>query len=855
MMIMKRQLLAAFLMCVFISMYSQTSVDTALPLQEGYNSYTFENSTSSNSVYYVYTAPAEQGKLLTIELSNPSTSARLSEDGTYNTTISGITTSNSSTFPIKSGQTVYLVISAYNVTTVEFTATLTDADVEKGASCDDPIVVTGEEGEFFVPSYYSPSTYTNNPTYISYTCPEDGLLEMTFSSYISSLLVSESCDGTPESLTTSSLNGKYIAKYSVEAGKTYIVKLSTYSPLMATFLLTHPTVGTSCDMPYEAVTTGNILPKDAGTYWYQFTSAEAGFMIISSEFSLAGGNISIYKSCYDYSPYASIDGYFAIRCEVNANETYLICIEKTESTATDETFDITVEPAQAGDSMGNPIVITDGEYNTPQYNGIYYYSITIPEGNNCFLIVDATATELLSSSTQVALYDINNPYSPLAQGQDYIKNEVSGGNTYLIAWTCNEGINNFPFVVSYEVIEQGDVCSNPLNAVAGENILQTGSKKYYQYTATLNGWLLIDTDITINVSFPESCSPYSGMRNAVKTGTVTKTEVVAGNTYIIQFENIEYETTFFLSEEEYQAGESCETAIDVETGVIELPQSILNRWYKYTATRDGKIVISSDIVYEQSSDYRYSSMVYVKEDNCSNYATAIIKTGESGSVFNGQFIVAEGDVLYINVVTLTAQSEKSLSIEMFDLQPGESCATPIVIEEEGSIIFPESSRSVPVWYSVELGAGDFSVSSSSYISLSLYDSCDAVSYLAMSNYIYDYETYIGTYLLSYTVPEGAEGVYILKLDYSYANTEATITIPGINNAVKSITTENAVKVQGNTVTIIPQNSTRTNVQIFDMTGKMIEARAIYGTTTFNIAQRGIYIVKINNEVKKIAINR
>lgn len=68
MMIMKRQLLSAFLMCVFISMYSQTSVDTALPLQEGYNSYTFEDSGSSNSVYYVYTAPAEQGKLLTIEL-------------------------------------------------------------------------------------------------------------------------------------------------------------------------------------------------------------------------------------------------------------------------------------------------------------------------------------------------------------------------------------------------------------------------------------------------------------------------------------------------------------------------------------------------------------------------------------------------------------------------------------------------------------------------------------------------------------------------------------------------------------------------------------------------------------------
>ena len=53
MVIMKRLLLSTFLMCLFFSIYSQTSVDTALPLQEGYNSYTFEDSASSNSVYYV----------------------------------------------------------------------------------------------------------------------------------------------------------------------------------------------------------------------------------------------------------------------------------------------------------------------------------------------------------------------------------------------------------------------------------------------------------------------------------------------------------------------------------------------------------------------------------------------------------------------------------------------------------------------------------------------------------------------------------------------------------------------------------------------------------------------------------
>lgn len=854
MMVMKRLLLSTFLMCLFFSIYSQTTVDTALPLQEGYNSYTFESGTSYNSVYYIYTAPEGQGKLLTVEKTDVSSSIMLSEDGTYNTTINGIISSNTSIYPINGGQTVYLTLTTSS-TTVEFNVTLADADVDKGASCDDPVIAPDSGAEFFVPSYYDTSTYTNNPTYISYTSSEEGLLEMTFGGYPSSLLIGEGCDGVQETLTAAPTNGKYTAKYTVEAGKTYIVELKSYSPMMASFLLTHPTIGSSCDMPFDAVDTDNVLPKEAGTYWYQYTTTEAGFMIVSSDYSLAGGSLNIYQTCYDYSPYASINGYFAIRCEVSANTTYLLCIEKTETTATDESFDITVEPAQPGDSKENPIVITEGTYNTPQYNGTYYYSITVPEGDPRFLIVDATAAEILSSSTQVALYDANNPYSPMQQGQNYIKNEVNGGSTYIIAWTCNEGINGFPFAVSYETIEQGDICSNPLDAVAGENNLQAGSEKYYQYTATLNGWLMIDTDITINVSFPENCSAYSGTHNAVKTGTVTKTEVVAGNTYIIKFENIEYATTFFLSEEEYQEGESCETATEVEAGVINLPKAVLNTWYKYTATSECKIIVSSDITYEQSADYRYQSKVIVKEGDCSDYGTNITKSNESGTIFNGQFIVTAGEVLYINVVTLSAQDNKTLTIEEKELEPGESCSNPIVIDEEGEIIFPESSRSMPVWYSVELGAGDFSVSSNNYISLSLYDSCDATSYLATSNYIYDYETYIGTYELTYTVPEGEEGIYILKLEQSYANTSAIIVIPGINNAIKGITTQNTVKVQGNVVTITPENNARTHVEIYDITGKKIAAKAIYGTTSFSIGQRGIYIVKINNDVKKIAISR
>lgn len=845
---MKRLLLLAFLSCVCLTaIQAQTTIDTALPLVEGGNAFTFENSTGENTVYYVYSAPADQGKLLTIETTGYSTSIMVSEDGTRNTSINGFYSGNLRIFPIKKAQTVYITASTTDTET-NFTASLADADVEGGATCEDAIPATKEQ--FFVPCYYDSKTYQTNSTFISYNSTEDGLLEMTFGGYLAKATIREGgCEGTENSLTATSSSGSYITKYAVEAGKSYIVEIASYSPFMASFDLTHPVLGGSCDYAFTATATDNVLPKETGKYWYQYTTAEAGFMKITSDYSLAGGSISIYRTCNDYSAYATIDGYFAIRCEVYANTTYFICIEKTEATASDETFNIAVESLQEGDSFDNPIEITEGSYTVSQFDGTYYYKITVPEGDNRFLIVDATGANLESSSTKVNLYNSNSRYTSLAEGQDYIKAEVTGGTTYIIKWTCNEGMNGFSFTVSYEMINQGDVCSNPLEAQIGTNDLASGNVKYYQYTATQTGWLTIDTDITITVTFPQDCYERS-FYDATKATTITKVEVTAQKTYFIKFSNIEDNTTFILAEEEYQEGEACEMAIVVEAGEISLPESVFNRWYQYTATQDGMLTVSSDITYEQSSDYRKSSMVSVKTDNCSNYANNIIKSSSAGSTFLGQFVVSEGDIIYINVTTLSVQTDRSLIISLRDLEAGESCSTPLPLAE-GEFTFPEATRDMPVWYSITLKEGDFSVTSSSYIDCALYDNCETSSALATSSYSYNYESYTGCYALNYNVT--TEGTYLLKLQSSYANTIATIAGTGIVDALKKVSNTNLVRVEGNKIIVNP-NAQRTNVAIYDITGKTIQSRNIYTTTTFT-AERGIYIVKVNDQVIKVAIGR
>lgn len=848
---MKKLIFLTFLQFCLCSLFAQTDVSTALDLQVGTNSYDLTGQSGYVTLYYKYTAPAESGQLLTFTtVKGEGLSYVMSEDGTYNKMIYGINSATGSIVPVKAGQTVYLILNTRGGSEISFDMKAENAIVEGGQTKEEAIDVTGQSN-FFIPSNYSTETYSS-VTYLKYECSEEGVLEMTFTGSLSGLSVCEENSSEETSVSLSYVSGTVVGKTEVEAGKVYIIKIkASTSPLIGNFVITHPTIGTSSDMPFTGKAEGNELPAEIGEYWYSYVAEDNGFVMLSSDSYLYGGTVSVYNANSMYSPIASVDGCFLLRFNAVKGNTYLICIEKNEATGSPDLFDMTLVPAGEGDSFNNPKAIELGENTLPQYNGQYYYSITIPgeAGTPKFLNISSEA-DFLSSATNVAVYDQNNMYSSLASGTKDVKVEVSAGNTYIICWNLNEDINGFKYNVSVEDIAQGDVYyGNPIPAVVGKNDLKSGSDKYYKYTATLNGWLVISpSDPAVKVQFPMSSGPYPSYRTAVQDGFSIKTEIVKGTEYVIQFSDVTADGTFDLEEVAYGEGESKETAIVVEGSSADVPKSAQTTWYRYVAPADGMLEISSDINYEQNASYQ-SSTVRVMRDGDS-YPVDITKPSTVGITFFGKFGASKDEVFYVQVVTLSAQEGKTVTFNLRDYEPGELSGNPIELVV-GENQLKEASRLNPVWYYADLAEGDLKITAdaNNYYYMTLYSADDLNNPLAVSGYVYD-ENYNGSYGLTYTVE--TPGKYIMKLEQTNPGGALVTMSANIATGISAtgLDAEN-VTVGSGCITVTP-SAAGANVSVYDLSGKMVKSAYVKGQTTFNV-EKGLYIVRVNNKAIKVVV--
>lgn len=847
---MKKLILLTFLQFCLCSLFAQTDVSTALDLQVGTNSYNLTGQSGYVTLYYKYTAPAESGQLLTFTtVKGEGLSYVMSEDGTYNKMIYGINSATGSIVPVKAGQTVYLILNTRGGSEISFDMKAENAIVEGGQTKEEAIDVTGQSN-FFIPSNYSTET-DSSVTYLKYECSEEGVLEMTFTGSLSGLSVCEENSSEETSVSLSYVSGTVVGKTEVEAGKVYIIKIkASTSPLIGNFVITHPTLGSSSDYPFEGKAEGNELPAEIGEYWYSYVAEDNGFVMLSSDSYLYGGTVSVYNANSMYSPIASVDGCFLLRFNAVKGNTYLICIEKNEATGSPDLFDMTLVPAGEGDSFNNPKAIELGENTLPQYNGQYYYSITIPgeAGTPKFLNISSEA-DFLSSATNVAVYDQNNMYSSLASGTKDVKVEVSAGNTYIICWNLNEDINGFKYNVSVEDIAQGDVYGNPIPAVVGTNDLKSGSDKYYKYTATLNGWLVISpSDPAVKVQFPMSSGPYPSYRTAVQDGSSIKTEIVKGTEYVIQFSDVTADGTFDLEEVAYGEGESKETAIVVEGSSADVPKSAQTTWYRYVAPADGMLEISSDINYEQNASYQ-SSTVRVMRDGDS-YPVDITKPSTVGITFFGKFGASKDEVFYVQVVTLSAQEGKTVTFNLRDYEPGELSDNPIELVV-GENQLKEASRLNPVWYYADLAEGDLKITAdaNNYYYMTLYSADDLNNPLAVSGYVYD-ENYNGSYNLTYTVE--TPGKYIMKLEQTNPGGALVTMSANIATGISAtgLDAEN-VTVGSGCITVTP-SAAGANVSVYDLSGKMVKSAYVKGQTTFNV-EKGLYIVRVNNKAIKVVV--
>lgn len=764
---MKRLVLFSLMQLFAFSMFAQT-LENPLELPIG------EVSVESESTYFKYTAPEDKNVFLQVTTPGWSISATVSEDGSDETMIDGASYNGSTLYPIDKGQTVMVFVYTWQGAGTLTTAVIENTTVGGGLTCDD--AVQGTQEPFFIPAPFDWENSKTSPGYTTFTVPEgseNGLLEMTFYSYPSTIALFEGCDDT-EGVSVEITDGddyKYIATAVVEPGKTYIIQTTAYSPMMGSFRFFVPEAGYSCSMPLEGKVGENTLPAAAGRYWYEVTMEKAGALVVASEASLEGGFTRIYNSCEDYQP-AATAGYLQARRVFAEAGTYFVYIEKATATDNAETFTISVEDLKAYDDIETAETLSNGDYTTPLHNGVYYYKVKTPEGDGSFFIDITPGKEFSNYSTRMAVYPTTT-MSVWEGGQEDVSiHLIAEANTeYILEWYCEEDNNNIPFNVNIYAIEKGQTINDPLTAVAGENELAKATELFYTYTATQDGWLLIDTDPDIEVSFPRGTSQWDGTYSSSQTGTIRKIAVEKDLQYYIKFANIPEATTFDLSEAEYQQGESSTNPfIIAEDGVGNIPAAAGTTYYKYVATQDGMMEVAVNAMYEYVMSTGAYTQVSLTIDGSYNNVTR-----NTDGTYSGTYPVNKDSEVIVKVTLPSAQEGKTVNISVRDLLPGESSDLPIVIEHDGEefeYTFPEiRDRLNAKWYSIQLNPGTFSITTTqSYFNMNLYKADDTNTSLA--NTTSDWNANPVLYSLTFEVAEAGE--YLLQLSYDYGEFDAAI---------------------------------------------------------------------------------
>lgn len=834
-----------FLTAVFaVTAMAQTSMETALDLTEGENSY--EVGEANTPAYWKYTA--EKDILLLIS-GNSSTTITVTDeapDGTQTTMYGAQMAYPQKAYIAYEGHTLYISVQSYSGTSVGFTASF-DADASFGGSSqDDPMTIVTDGSRMVYGDVYSNSS---SYSYATYTADSDGVLVLTATGYVS-YTVEGGASGTFEHT-----NGAYEASLTVRSGQTYNITFSGYGAFVLTAEMTHPTEG-SFEMPFEIQEGDNTVPASHGEYWYTYTNTKTGYGVISSDNTLNGGNIKVYRSTYDVQNgqvYAQVEGGYDLRFEMpSVGTTYYICITKVESSTDDETFTFTAEDYQPGDQESNPIVIEQlpaTGISTEAVGGTRYYAVNIPAGEHKFLNVAATS-DIENESTTVAVYTEGNSYSATT-GNSSVRAEVNGGEAgrrYIIRWISQES-TPIIFDVSLEDINPGDLISEPIEASLGTNTIDAAGTRYYTYTPTKNCKLVLTTErIETTASF--YIFNYGGYPpvTASNDGAEYTLSVTEGTQYYIQLDNAEAGETFTLAEADFEQGESRDNPIIVDNGTFTFgPETYVDYWLQYTADRDGKLVIECDVPYNYTERMQYGK-------STDNYLSDMVMSSYDGSssttVYGAEVNAAEGDVFLVNLKMTSPHDGCKVTFKIRDFEAGEAASTAIELQKDETVSVPSVSRTAPMWYKVSLPeASKVTITADNFVSGYWYQGLESTTssgeYMTF-NYDYNEETYVTTY--TFTKDVTVAGDYYIMIDQCYGNTNMTLSVE-TSSGIGSVETSSAISLNGNTLNVNVDNA---DVRVYTLSGATVVSEKVSGSASFSL-DKGIYIVKINNTVKKVIV--
>lgn len=841
---MKKLLLLLLTAVCAVTAMAQSSEETALELQGGENPWTLD---APGGYAYWYYTPTEN-TLLTVSPSAGYISVYTYDgegDAATQVYLRGVNPSQlTSIFSLESGRRYYVLAGGSDTGTLTAEMTIGE-NIGKGLSADDPMpIVVGEEA-YMGSSIVAGSNLTS---YAEYTATEDGVLQLTLTTY-----VQVSVNGGAPTSAESVSSGEYVYKFTVENGQTYDLTFTHYGPFILTAEVTHPIEGT-LDMPFTLVEGDNELPAEAGEYWYTFTNTSTGYGVINGGTGLRA-QVKVYNNKanidYDQTYAESLPGSFDVRFELPyPGTTYYIWVNRGMSVDQPSTLTFAVEDYKQGEKEDNPILLESlpATETTSNAGGTYYYAVDVPAGEHKFLNVEALS-EITNTATSVAVYVQGNSYNATS-GNASVRAEVNGGTSgqrYMIRWTSSES-SPIEFTASFEDIRQGDLISEPLDAVLGKNEIDADGTRYYKYTPTKNCKLVLAGTIEMAVSFSVYSYGYYTPVTASQTGAEYSLTATEGTEYYIQIDNAKAGDEFTLAEAEFEQGETRDNPVIVEDGKFTFgAETYGDYWLQYTADRAGKLVIESDVPYNYTERMQYgrSTDSYLSDMVMSSYDGST-----STTVYGAEVSVAAGDVFLVNLKMAAPHEGCVITFTIRDFEAGESASTAIELQKDETVSVPSVSRTAPMWYKVSLPeACNITITADNFISGYWYQGLESTTgsgeYMTF-NYSYDEETYVTTY--TFTKEVAAAGDYYIMIDQCYGNTNMTFTSDG-TSGIGSVGTGSSISVNGGTLNI---NADNADVRVYTVSGAAVVREKVSGSASFSL-DKGIYIVKINNTVKKVIV--
>lgn len=841
---MKKLLLLLLTAVCAVTAMAQTSEETALELQKGENSWTLD--APGGYAYWYYTP--DENTLLTLTPSAGYVSVYTYDgegDAATKVSLRGVYRSSSiSTYSLESGRTYYVLAGGSDTGTLTAEMTIGE-NIGKGLSADDPMpIVVGEEA-YMGSSIVAGSNLTS---YAKYTATENGVLQLTLTTYVQ-VSVNGGAPTSAEAVSSS----EYVYKFPVENGQTYNLTFTHYSPFIFTAEMTYPVEGT-LDMPFTLVEGDNELPAETGEYWYTFTNTSTGYGVINGGTGTRA-KVKVYnnKANIDYKQtYAESDpGSFDVRFELPyPGTTYYISVNRGISVDQPSTLTFAVEDYKQGEKEDNPIVLESlpATETTSNAGGTYYYAVDVPAGEHKFLNVEALS-EITNTATSVAVYVQGNSYNATS-GNASVRAEVNGGTSgqrYIIRWTSSEP-SPIEFTASFEDIRQGDLISEPLDAVLGTNEIDADGTRYYKYTPTKDCKLVLAGTIEMAVSFSVYSYGYYTPVTASRTGAEYSLTATEGTEYYIQIDNAKVGDEFTLAEAEFEQGETRDNPIIVEDGTFTFgSETYGDYWLQYTADRAGKLVIESDVPYNYTERMKYgkSTDSYLPDMVMSSYDGST-----STTVYGAEVNAAAGDVFLVNLNMAAPHEGCVITFTIRDFEAGEAASTAIELQKDETVSVPSISRTAPVWYKVSLPeASKVTITADNFVSGSWYQGLENTGRTGETmSFIYDYdeETYVTTY--TFTKDVAAAGDYYIMIDQCYDNTNMTLSVD-TSSGIGSVDAGTAISLDGNTLNINVDNA---DVRVYTLSGAAVVSEKVSGNASFSL-DKGIYIVKINNTVKKVIV--